>query len=100
MAVAWQQVFTRQRGACWLCDEPMQHAHHRQTRRFGPDCPANLLGLCAAHHASVHAAGVDSRAAGWIVSRHTDEPCQVTVVDRFGVEWRLLCDGGRVEVDR
>ena len=74
----------------------MEHAHHRQTRRHGPDCPGNLIGLCAAHHAMVHANPNTSIVAGWIVSRHATDPCRVPLLDANYVEWELTCEGTRI----
>lgn len=79
--------------------EGMQ-AHHRKLRSAGgPDCPCNLMALCAFdHHGKVHAYPAHSRDAGWIVSRFEKRtPSQVGLAMREGFKF-LSCDG-RVVVD-
>lgn len=73
-------VYGRSGGRCeapW-CGAPLgdrMEAHHRLTRRFGPDCPCNLLALCSrCHHAEVHEQPERARDHGLIVSRHTAVP--------------------------
>lgn len=66
-------VFGRSGGRCEVCGDPLEtfEAHHRLTRRFGPDCPCNLLALCSrCHHDRVHGEPEDARERGRIISRH------------------------------
>lgn len=93
MGNSWTVVWVRQNGQCALCSNPMQEAHHRQTRRFGPDCPGNLVGLCAScHHQEVHGEPKRALANGWIVSRHASDPCDKPIwLDGRWV--RLSCNG-------
>lgn len=94
MGNTWAMVYARQGAACWLCPRPMAEAHHRQTRRFGPDCPANIIGLCdRCHHVTVHGHPATALTSGWIISRHYTDPCGVPVADADGALWILTCEG-------
>lgn len=94
-------VLARAGSRCELCgfrlDLASLHAHHRQARSGGRnDCPCNLLGLCLACHAGVHARPAAAREAGLIVSRyHRGRPGEVAV-GLFGGSVRLACDGTAV----
>lgn len=82
---------------CFRCGRPItggvpSEAHHRLTRRFGPDTPDNLITLCGFGnnlsdadgrtycHGWVHQNGREARQQGWVISRHdTRPPSQVPV---------------------
>jgi hypothetical protein len=97
MVQAREETFARSGGRCEFpgCSSPATDAHHRLTRRYGPDCPCNLLALCSRdHHESVHGNPNEARGAGWIVSRHATDPGRVPVqIDRIGIVL-LPCEGG------
>lgn len=96
----WAQVLAaitgRCHGRCEGCGqiEALQ-GHHRQTRRFGPDCPCNVLGLCqACHHEGAHGEPKAARVRGWTISRHTTVPpaSLPVMVHDLGTVY-LTCDG-------
>lgn len=98
----WQQVraavYARSRGFCEACGGDVAggfEAHHRLTRRLGPDCPCNVLALCpACHHAGVHGHPERSLEQGRILSRHSTAAPSTVPVLVHGRGWvRLTCDG-------
>lgn len=98
------EVMARARGVCELngpgCTRQATDAHHRQTRRYGPDCPCNLLALCSwCHHENVHGQPETARDLGWIVSRHATDPGRVPVqLPRVGLIL-ARCDGTWATLD-
>lgn len=93
------ETFARARGLCELrgpgCTGTATNWHHRQTRRYGPDCPCNTVALCShCHHVNVHGQPVAARDLGWIVSRHATDPGLVPVqLPRLGLVL-TPCAGG------
>lgn len=75
---------------------PGHSTHHRQSRRFHDDSPANLVRLCGSGttgcHGWVHAHPMESKRFGWIVPGWVD-PRDVPVRDWRG-DWLLLLDDG------
>lgn len=55
-------------------------------------CACNGVWLCPTCHSQVHARPFESRAKGWIVSRHEPSPGSVPATAHFG-ELVLECDG-------
>ena len=98
MDTARAEVMARARGRCEVagpgCTGAATDAHHRQTRRYGPDCPCNLLALCShCHHVNVHGQPEAARDLGWIVSRHATDPgARCVQVVRLGLVL-LTCEG-------
>lgn len=92
-------IYTRALGRCEACgagiNVNVMQAHHRRTRRIGPDCPCNALALCpSCHHEEVHGEPERARRLGQIVSAHSpDEPVDV-VVEVHGRGPVLLTCGG------
>lgn len=91
-------IWARSRGRCEICSRPLIaafEAHHRLTRRFGPDCPCNALALCRdCHHISVHGHPEKARHRGWIVPRTSILAPATVPVRLAGRGWVLLsCDG-------
>lgn len=91
-------IYTRALGRCEVCGAQLNianmEAHHRRTRRLGPDCPGNGLCLCrSCHHDGVHGQPELAKEKGWIASRFTDEPCAQPVWIQ-GRGWVTLSCGG------
>ena len=102
------ETFARARGRCELqgpgCTVTATDWHHRQTRRYGPDCPCNTVALCShCHHVNVHGRPEWARETGWIVSRHSANPGAVPLVLGGSGPARgpvlLPCVGGYATVD-
>lgn len=96
-AEARMVVYGRSGGRCEVCGCGLEtfEAHHRLTRRFGPDCPCNLLALCSTcHHERVHGEPEQARDDGRIISRHAAIlPAEHPVlIHRHGLVL-LDCDG-------
>jgi hypothetical protein len=104
MAAAREQVMQRSALLCEIrgpgCTDLATDAHHRQTRRLGPDCPCNLLAVCAhCHHVNVHGQPATARDQGWIVSRHAFDGSGVPVqIHGLGLVL-LTCTGEYVALD-
>lgn len=92
-------ILARSAGRCEACGTALAaafEAHHRLTRRFGPDCACNALALCSTcHHEEVHGKPATARDLGQIVSRHASTlPGQVPVwVHGPGCAVLLDCHG-------
>lgn len=101
----WQDVrmiiYTRSLGRCEGCGTGLNlagmEAHHRRTRRLGPDCPCNALALCpSCHHGPLGHGGPEAaREVGRIISRHDEvEPSEVPVtLHGYGKPVYLTCGG-------
>lgn len=92
-------IYARSWGRCEACGAAVNvnvmQAHHRRTRRIGPDCPCNALALCpTCHHDETHGKPAEATALGRIVSKLADvEPGQVPVTLHDGREVLLTCAG-------
>jgi hypothetical protein len=93
-------IYTRALGRCEGCGRQLNianmEAHHRRTRKVGPDCPCNALALCSdCHHAGTHGQPEEARELGRIVSRIGErEPKDVAVVIHGQPRPVLLSCGG------
>lgn len=100
----------REEHRCFRCGAPLRDGwpgyshHHRQTRRFGPDTPDNVIGTCGSGttgcHGWIHAHPKESRDNGWIVSKYISADQIPSVPVRH---WRLglvllTADGGMEQV--
>lgn len=95
-------IFGRALGRCEICGTGLtmvsMEAHHRRTRKVGPDCVGNALALCrSCHHDEVHGQPEVAMDLGWIVSRHADAPCQRPVEIRGRGLVVLTCGGAYVD---
>lgn len=98
----WQDVrmvvHLRALGRCELCGCDLNLAnmqgHHRLSRRYGPDCPCNVLALCEdCHHRRTHQDVAVAKAAGRIISQHNDRQPGEIPVEIGGDLTRLTCGG-------
>lgn len=97
MAAARPIVRERSRGVCERCGQARAtDMHHRKLRRHGDHAPANLVHLCRACHAAVHAKPEAAAAAGFIVWRHEDPRALPIVHGLFGRV--VLDDAGGYEL--
>lgn len=100
MADARATVMLRAANLCEVrapgCTTLAEEAHHRLTRRFGPDCPCNLLAVCTeCHRDHITEAPATAREAGWAVSKFTTDPPSQVPVRIFGPGEPVLltCNG-------
>lgn len=101
IAEARATTMNRANGWCEACgNAPATDWHHRQTKRYGPDCPCNALALCSTcHHVEVHGQPASARDLGWIVSRHASSPGSVpSQVHSLGIVV-LTCGGSYRSLD-
>lgn len=63
-------AFHRAQERCEVCGQRAEHAHHLLPRSAGgPDDPTNLLAVCHACHARIHANPQWAREHGYLRSR-------------------------------
>lgn len=82
-------------GRCIRCAGRGTAWHHRRSRSVVDEhthCPCNGVWLCKTCHDWVHAHPFEARTAGWIVSRHVEQPSDEPVDSHFGT-LLLMCDG-------
>ena len=81
-------VATRDMGRCVRCNSGASHEYHHRRGRSVPGahqhCPGNGITLCRTCHAWVHAHPIESRAMGWIVSRHAEPDETLLYTAQFG----------------
>lgn len=101
--ISWTDVrlviYVRSGGRCEGCAVQLNianmEAHHRRTRRVGPDCPCNALALCHdCHHHETHGRPTLARSLGRIIRREDPTPpAEIPVELHDGRVVRLDCGG-------
>lgn len=105
LAASQAVVRRRDRGRCWVCQQPAEQIHHRRPRGRGGSSdaavnqPGNLLSLCARCHCEIESQRAAAVELGYLVqSRRVPS---MTPIWRSGVRpgdgwWVLLDDDGCV----